>query len=146
MLVWPRAFKRGIRFCPTRPAAPVSTIFCGAGIDLDLEPLEYEPRQTADDRHDDPPEPRCVNHAAIARHRALHVGSDPIRGGPQRPTLLDTGGHRRVDESWLDRDDAYCRAIILLREPLQKRVERAFGCAVDEVACASAIARNRPNP
>src|ERR1051326_4109297 len=93
---YPRALRRGMRFWPTRPAAPVMAIFAGT-TELDFQLPEHEPRQPANDGHDRPPEPRGIDDAGVAAHGAIDVGRDPLGRTPQRTAFDEGGGHRRID-------------------------------------------------
>src|SRR6266545_3901452 len=97
----------------------------------------------ADDHHDHPPEPRRVDDAAALGDRALDVGSDLVGRRPEWATLLDAGGHRRVDEAGLDADDAHRGAGMLVRQPFEEAVEAGLGRTVEEIAAASAVAGDR---
>src|SRR5689334_17336277 len=97
-----------MRFWPTRPAAPVRTIFASLEImrcgPSQFEFLEDRFGNVLDDQHDQAPEPRQINDTLAPIDRAHDTCSDRIWLGPERPAFVrDARGHWRVDEAGLDR-------------------------------------------
>ena len=94
MFVQPRALSRGIRFCPTSPAAPVTTIFMRvdafSASELSCDGTGRRGRR-ADDHHHAPPEPRRVDDVAAPRRSPARCRRRPVGRRPERAGLVEGG-------------------------------------------------------
>src|SRR4051794_29526373 len=95
-----RDFKRATRFCPTRPAAPVMTIFRIVALEIHL--VEDGGGNHANDRHDEAPAGRGVDHRAAAISGLSYHGSHGLGGRPERPPLGHSSRHRSIRGPRLD--------------------------------------------
>src|SRR5262249_31584670 len=110
-----------------------------------LEPLEQCPRHITNDHHDWSPEPRRVDNAATPIHRTYDVSRDTAGRCPERPSFVQAGSHRRVDETGLDCNDPDAAAGVFLGEAFQQPLQAALGRPINKIARATAVACRRPN-
>ena len=98
----------------------------------------------ADDPHDRPPEPRQVDNVAPRVDGAHDAARDLVGACPQRP-LVETGRHRRIDETRLDRQHLDPVLEHAVAQPLQEQAHHALGRAIDVIALAATVAGHRGN-
>src|SRR6478609_146178 len=136
-----RDFKRATRFCPTRPAAPVITIFRIVALEIHL--VEDRRWNHTNDRHDQTPARRRVNHVAAAVGGFSHYGSHGLRGGPERSPLGHSSRHRRIGRPRFGDDRPWTGPAEAMTYALYQNRHAGLGRSVDIVGASSAIASDR---
>src|SRR5438067_5078212 len=109
----------------------------------ELQALEEALWQRLHRQHDQPPPPRQVNDRVAAHIHGAHDPAANLRRAGEQRRLRERRGHRRVDESRLERQHPHSGALQPLAQRGEKRVEPCLGGPVDADPGATAISRDR---
>ena len=92
-----------------------------------------------DDEHDQPPESGQIDLVGTALDRAHDAARDGIGLGPQR-AFGESGGHRGIDETGLDRQHLHALPGQPIAQSLHEETDHALGRAIHVIASPAAIA------